>query len=167
MTLPGRNQFLLLESYFSDSWWNANLLARLDKGFELQARVFPIPCRFADQVELERLPAHYQGAATYINAESVCELLRKLAALHLGVPITIFLDNARYQKCAAVIALAKSLNIELCHLPSYSPILNLIGGCGSLSKSGACIPITMLTSPPSRRRLKRVSVKLIRSTKLP
>jgi transposase len=64
--------------------------------------------------------------ATYINAESVCEPLRKLAALHLDVQITIFLDNARYQKCAAVIALAKSLNIELCHLPSYSPNLNLI-----------------------------------------
>ena len=62
MTLSGRNQFLLLESYFSDSWWNANLLARLEKGFELQARAFPIPCRFADQAELEQLLAHYQGA---------------------------------------------------------------------------------------------------------
>jgi transposase len=63
---------------------------------------------------------------TYINAESVCELLRKLAALNLGVPITLFLDNARYQKCAVVFALAASLNIELCHLPAYSPNLNLI-----------------------------------------
>lgn len=62
----------------------------------------------------------------YINAESVCELLRKLAALNLGVPITVFLDNARYQKCAVVFALAASLNIELCHLPAYSPNLNLI-----------------------------------------
>ena len=48
---------------------------------------------------------------TYINAESVCELLRKLAALNLGMPITLFLDNVRYQKCALVIALAQSLNI--------------------------------------------------------
>jgi transposase len=63
---------------------------------------------------------------TYINAESVCELLRKLAALNLGVPITLFLDNARYQKCALVMALAQSLNIELCFLPTYSPNLNLI-----------------------------------------
>jgi transposase len=62
----------------------------------------------------------------YINAESVCELLRKLAALNLGVPITLFLDNARYQKCALVIALAESLHIELCFLPAYSPNLNLI-----------------------------------------
>jgi len=64
--------------------------------------------------------------AAYINAESVCELLRKLAALNLGVPITVFLDNARYQKCAVVSALAASLKIEMCYLPAYSPNLNLI-----------------------------------------
>lgn len=63
---------------------------------------------------------------TYINAESVCELLRKLADLHLGMPMTIFLDNAKYQKCALVIDLAHNLNIELCYLPAYSPNLNLI-----------------------------------------
>jgi transposase len=63
---------------------------------------------------------------TYINAESVRELLQKLAALNLGVPITLFLDNARYQKCALVMAFAHSLNIELCFLPTYSPNLNLI-----------------------------------------
>ena len=63
---------------------------------------------------------------TYITAESLCALLQKLAALNLGVPITLFLDNARYQKCALVQALAASLNIELCYLPAYSPNLNLI-----------------------------------------
>lgn len=36
---------------------------------------------------------------TYINAESVCALLRQLADLQLGVPIMLVLDNARYQKC--------------------------------------------------------------------
>ena len=63
---------------------------------------------------------------TYINAESVCDLLRKLAALDLGVPISLFLDNVRYQKCALVLELAKSFNMELCFLPAYSPNLNLI-----------------------------------------
>jgi len=62
----------------------------------------------------------------YINADSVCELLHKLAALNLGVPITLFLDNARYQRCAVVQTLADQLNIELCFLPAYSPNLNLI-----------------------------------------
>lgn len=63
---------------------------------------------------------------TYITAETVCTLLYKLAALKLGVPITVFLDNARYQKCAVVQATAASLHIELCFLPAYSPNLNLI-----------------------------------------
>jgi transposase len=63
---------------------------------------------------------------TYITAESVCELLEKIASLYVDIPISIFLDNARYQRCALVVAKAKSLNIELCFLPSYSPNLNLI-----------------------------------------
>ena len=62
----------------------------------------------------------------YITAQSVCELLEKIATLYIGIPITIFLDNARYQKCALVMEKAKSLNIELCFLPTYSPNLNLI-----------------------------------------
>jgi transposase len=63
---------------------------------------------------------------SYINALSVCDLLRKLAAKHTEETITLFLDNARYQKCKIVQALAEELNIELIYLPSYSPNLNLI-----------------------------------------
>jgi len=62
----------------------------------------------------------------YITAEQVCELRRKLAALRVGKPISVFLDNARYQKGAAVMATTASLPIELCFLPAYSPHLNLI-----------------------------------------
>ena len=63
---------------------------------------------------------------TYVNASTVCELLRQLAVLHLAVPMTLILDNARDQKCALVTALAASLQIELLYLPAYSPNLNLI-----------------------------------------
>lgn len=63
---------------------------------------------------------------TYITAETVCALLEQLAAQNLGVPITLFLDNARSQKCALVMATAARLHIELCFLPAYSPNLNLI-----------------------------------------
>ena len=35
-------------------------------------------------------------------------------------------DNARYQKCALVQELARSLGIALLYLPAYSPNLNLI-----------------------------------------
>ena len=62
----------------------------------------------------------------YINAESVCALLRRVAAAGLPRPITLVLDNARYQRCALVQSLARSLRIELLFLPSYSPNLNLI-----------------------------------------
>jgi transposase len=62
----------------------------------------------------------------YINAESVCALLHAVAAAAVGLPITLVLDNARYQKCAVVQGLAASLGIELLYLPGYSPNLNLI-----------------------------------------
>jgi len=62
----------------------------------------------------------------YINSESVCELLRKLAALPDTIPITVVLDNARYQRCKLVKATAQALGIELLFLPTYSPNLNLI-----------------------------------------
>lgn len=63
---------------------------------------------------------------TSVNAETMCELLRKIADLKLTGPITLILDNARYPKCALVIDLAKQLSIHLEYLPSYSPNLNLI-----------------------------------------
>jgi transposase len=63
---------------------------------------------------------------SYINAESVCELLRQVAAAGLPRPVTLVLDNARYQRCELVQALARSLRLELLFLPSYSPNLNLI-----------------------------------------
>ena len=63
---------------------------------------------------------------TYITSTSVCELLMKLARLNLTVPITLVLDNARYQRCTLVQTLARALNIELLYLPAYSPNLNLI-----------------------------------------
>jgi hypothetical protein len=35
-----------------------------------------------------------------ITATEVCALLRQLAALNLGIPLPVVLDNARYQRCA-------------------------------------------------------------------
>lgn len=63
---------------------------------------------------------------TYITAQTVCEMLRLLAGTYSGLPITVVLDNARYQRCKLVQALAQEINIELLFLPSYSPNLNLI-----------------------------------------
>ena len=63
---------------------------------------------------------------SYINAQSVCDLLWQFYRLNLEIPITLVLDNARYQKCKVVQELAEILDIELLYLPAYSPNLNLI-----------------------------------------
>ena len=63
---------------------------------------------------------------TVVNTDTMCELLRKIAAEGLTGPITLVLDNARYQRNAVVQALAEELKIRLLFLPSYSPNLNLI-----------------------------------------
>lgn len=62
---------------------------------------------------------------TYISSVQVCDLLKKLAK-DATIPITLVLDNARYQHCKLVMNLAKELKIELLFLPTYSPNLNLI-----------------------------------------
>lgn len=62
----------------------------------------------------------------YINADTVCDLLRKIHAQNKGKPVTLILDNARYQRCKKVQDLADKFQIELLFLPPYSPNLNLI-----------------------------------------
>jgi len=61
-----------------------------------------------------------------IHAQSVCELLEMIRARHPDIAITLVMDNARYQRCAAMSARAVQLGIELLFLPAYSPNLNLI-----------------------------------------
>jgi len=62
---------------------------------------------------------------TYITSIQVCELLRQIVEKTTG-PITLILDNARYQRCKLVMNLAQELGVELLFLPPYSPNLNLI-----------------------------------------
>lgn len=63
---------------------------------------------------------------TVVNTDTMCELLRVLAAENLVGPVTLVLDNARYQRNKVVQGLAAELSITLMYLPSYSPNLNLI-----------------------------------------
>jgi len=64
----------------------------------------------------------------YINACSFCELLWNISCKYanINIPITLVLDNARYQKCKLVFYFAKLLDIELVYLSTYSLNLNLI-----------------------------------------
>ena len=49
---------------------------------------------------------------TYINSESVCQLLYQRVELGWQIPLTLVLDKARYQRCALVQAVADTLAIE-------------------------------------------------------
>jgi transposase len=62
----------------------------------------------------------------YINSACVCELLAKVKDASPKIPVTLILDNARYQRCKLVQDAAIALGIELLYLPPYSPNLNLI-----------------------------------------
>lgn len=63
---------------------------------------------------------------TVVNTDTMCDLLRAVAARGLVGPITLVLDNARYQRNDVVKRLAQELGIELLFLPAYSPNLNRI-----------------------------------------
>ena len=63
---------------------------------------------------------------TVVNQQTFRELLSKIAALKLTGPITVVLDNARYQHGTACLESAASRGIALLFRPSYSPNLNLI-----------------------------------------
>ena len=72
---------------------------------------------------------------TYIHSVSVVELLEQLATRFRDHPITVVLDNARYQRNKFVMAEAERLHITLLWLPSYSPNLNLIERLWKLVKT--------------------------------
>lgn len=63
---------------------------------------------------------------SYINSLSVAKLMCQIAVQFAGLPITLVMDNARYQHCRFIVDLATALSIELLFLPTYSPNLNLI-----------------------------------------
>jgi transposase len=62
----------------------------------------------------------------YITGTEVCELILKVSKEYADKPIFLVLDNARYQKCLVVQALAIKLNVTFVYIPPYSPNLNLI-----------------------------------------
>ena len=77
---------------------------------------------------------------SYISSIEICQLLVKIAGRRRqAVPITIVLDNARYQRCKLVIAKAEELGIELLFLPPYSPNLNLIERLWKACQKGSLV----------------------------
>jgi transposase len=77
---------------------------------------------------------------SYITSIEICQLLVNIAGRRRqAVPITIVLDNARYQRCKLVIAKAEELGIELLFLPPYSPNLNLIERLWKACQKGSLV----------------------------
>jgi len=69
-------------------------------------------------------------------------LLRQIADQHLDIPITLVWDNSKYQKCALVKDLAKSLNIELLYIPPYSPNSYLVERSWKCVKKGCLYQVS-------------------------
>ena len=64
---------------------------------------------------------------TYIDATTIVGFLKQIRERYNDKkPIAIVLDNARYQHCFEVKAIAAGLGIHLLFLPPYSPNLNII-----------------------------------------
>jgi transposase len=74
---------------------------------------------------------------TVVNTDTMCDLLRAVAGRGLVGPVTLVLDNARYQRNDVVRGLARELGVELLFLPSYSPNLNLIERLWRFTKRNA------------------------------
>lgn len=64
-----------------------------------------------------------------VNTETMCDLVQLIERTNRKrkrIPVTLVLDNARYQRNSWVMQVADELGVELLYLPSYSPNLNLI-----------------------------------------
>ena len=79
----------------------------------------------------------FQTNITTVNAETMAVFLHYLKSQMPDKPISIVLDNARYQHCNFIKELALKLDITLLFLPAYSPNLNLIERLWKFTKKTA------------------------------
>lgn len=76
-----------------------------------------------DPFSLDIIQSH---SMVYVDAEQTKAFLEKVRRESGDIPVSIVLDNARYQHCQAVKDKAAELGITLIFLPPYSPNLNII-----------------------------------------
>ena len=69
-----------------------------------------------------------------INSFKVVELMDLIKKKHPDTPVSLVMDNARYQRAKIVQEHAEKIGIELVFLPAYSPNLNLIERLWKLTK---------------------------------
>lgn len=76
-----------------------------------------------DPFSMDLIQCH---SMVYVDAEQIMHFLEKVRNQSGNRPVSIILDNARYQHCRAVKEKAAELGINLIFLPPYSPNLNII-----------------------------------------
>lgn len=81
---------------------------------------------FIGAVDPFSLNLFHSHSMEYVDANEIMSFLQMLRDRNGNMPVSIVLDNARYQHCKAVMEQAKKLDITLIFLPAYSPNLNII-----------------------------------------
>ncbi len=76
-----------------------------------------------DPFSLDIIQSH---SMIHVDADQTKAFLEKVRQASGDTPVSIVLDNARYQHCQAVKDKATELGIDLIFLPPYSPNLNII-----------------------------------------
>lgn len=117
----------VLGSFLGMVWAFSRVLVRSGSGRQRYSVLGAVETRDHDFISVR--------TAGSVNADTVGELITKIAHAYPGEEITLVMDNARYQRCRKVMDLAESVGIELLHLPAYSPNLNLIERVWRLVKS--------------------------------
>ena len=107
-----------LEAFTCHVWCKEPLYLKTEAG----------PNRFnllgcVDPFSLDIIQSH---SMIYVDAEQTKAFLEKVRRESGDTPVSIVLDNARYQHCQAVKDKAVQLGINLIFLPPYSPNLNII-----------------------------------------
>jgi len=102
----------VLGSFLGRIWAFTRVLVRSGSGRQRYSVLGAVETRDHDFVSVR--------ATGSVNAETVCELLAKIAQACQEEEITLALDNARCQRNRKVRELAERAGMELLHLPSYS-----------------------------------------------
>lgn len=107
-----------LEAFTCHVWCKKPLYLRTGAG---RNRFNLLGC--VDPFSLDIIQSH---SMIYVDADQTKAFLEKVRQVSGDTPVSIVLDNARYQHCQAVKDKATELGIDLIFLPPYSPNLNII-----------------------------------------
>jgi hypothetical protein len=91
---------VVLAPFWGMVWGLQRMLVKVPSGRQRLQVLAAVNAISHELFTIEHLPE--------ITAETGCELWRLVAGAHQGIPITVILDNARYQRCARVHAVMQA-----------------------------------------------------------